>query len=72
MVVGVKAEPFGRWLLAQRDRGDWIDDLRYGGACTSTMLPSLGNPRSTRAANDEEAVAERLAEDLWKNRDGRP
>jgi hypothetical protein len=24
------------------------------------------------AANDEEAVAERLAEDLWKNRDGRP
>ena len=20
-------EPFGRWLLAQRDRGDWIDNL---------------------------------------------
>ena len=27
MVVGVKTEPFGRWLLARRDRGDWIDDL---------------------------------------------
>ena len=21
------SEPFGRWLLAQRDRGDWIDEL---------------------------------------------
>lgn len=20
-------EPFGRWLLKQQDRGDWIDDL---------------------------------------------
>ncbi|WP_223799140.1 hypothetical protein [Sphingomonas nostoxanthinifaciens] len=20
-------EPFGRWLLAQQDRGDWIDEL---------------------------------------------
>lgn len=20
-------EPFGRWLIAQRGRGDWIDDL---------------------------------------------
>jgi hypothetical protein len=21
------AEPFGRWLIAQNDRGDWIDNL---------------------------------------------
>ncbi|WP_294390500.1 hypothetical protein [uncultured Sphingomonas sp.] len=23
----VMREPFGRWLLAQKDRGDWIDNL---------------------------------------------
>src|SRR3546814_15820792 len=33
-------EPFGRWLIAQRDRGDWIDEL------ANDARTDLGFPRS--------------------------
>jgi uncharacterized protein YozE (UPF0346 family) len=27
MATNEMREPFGRWLVSQRDRGDWIDEL---------------------------------------------
>ena len=40
-------EPFGRWLLAQRDRGDWIDDLATA-ARADRGFPKQGSPDQVR------------------------
>ena len=40
-------EPFGRWLLAQRDRGDWIDDLAAA-ARQDNGFPRNGTPDDVR------------------------
>lgn len=47
-----KREAFGRWLLAQRGRGDWVDDLADA-ARADPAFPKDGDP---------EAVRKRLAE----------
>ena len=41
------AEPFGRWLLAQRDRGDWIDELAMA-ARRDPGFPKNGDPEDVR------------------------
>ena len=40
-------EPFGRWLLAQRDRGDWIDDLTTA-TRADRGFPRNGSPEDVR------------------------
>lgn len=47
-----KREPFGRWLLAQRARGDWIDPISDA-ARADRSFPKDG---------DVEAVRRRLGE----------
>ena len=41
-------EPFGRWLIAQRERGDWIDDLAAA-ARADRSFPKDGDPEAIRA-----------------------
>lgn len=43
-----KPEPFGRWLIAQRDRGDWVDDLANAARGDRTF-PKDGDPEAVRA-----------------------
>ena len=43
----VLREPFGRWLVAQQDRGDWIDDLA-GAARADRGFPKEGTPTDVR------------------------
>lgn len=43
-----KAEPFGRWLIAQRDRGDWMDALAHA-ARSDRSFPKDGDPEAVRA-----------------------
>jgi hypothetical protein len=43
-----KREPFGRWLIAQRDRGDWIDGLAAA-ARADRSFPKDGDPEVVRA-----------------------
>lgn len=40
-------EPFGRWLLAQRDRGDWIDAVATA-ARADLRFPKDGDPEEVR------------------------
>lgn len=40
-------EPFGRWLLAQRSRGDWIDALADA-ARADRAFPKDGDPEAVR------------------------
>ncbi len=40
-------ESFGRWLTAQRDRGDWIDDLADC-ARRDPAFPRNGSPDEAR------------------------
>jgi len=40
-------EPFSRWLLAQRDRGDWIDNLAAA-ARADRGFPKTGSPDDVR------------------------
>ncbi|MBW8911282.1 MAG: hypothetical protein JF564_05205 [Sphingomonas sp.] len=42
-----KREPFGRWLLAQKDRGDWVDGLANA-ARADRMFPKDGDPEAVR------------------------
>ncbi|MEG3085750.1 YozE family protein [Sphingomonas sp. PB4P5] len=42
-----KTEAFGRWLLAQKDRGDWIDDLAAA-ARSDRTFPKDGDPEAAR------------------------
>lgn len=44
----LRPEPFGGWLIAQRDRGDWIDDLAAA-ARADRAFPKTGNPDQVRA-----------------------
>jgi hypothetical protein len=43
-----KRETFGRWLLAQKVRGDWVDDLA-GAARVDRSFPKDGDPEAVRA-----------------------
>jgi hypothetical protein len=43
-----KRESFGRWLLAQKDRGDWVDDLANA-ARADRSFPKDGDPEAVRA-----------------------
>lgn len=43
-----KPETFGRWLLAQKDRGDWVDDLADQ-ARKDPSFPKDGDPEAVRA-----------------------
>ncbi len=40
-------EPFGQWLLAQRDRGNWIDGL-VDAARRDPAFPKRGDPDQVR------------------------
>lgn len=40
-------EPFGRWLLAQTDRGDWIDPIAAA-ARKDPAFPKNGDPEAVR------------------------
>jgi uncharacterized protein YozE (UPF0346 family) len=39
---------FGRWLLTQRDRGDWIDGIADAARADRTF-PKDGDPEAVRA-----------------------
>jgi hypothetical protein len=43
-----KREPFGKWLLVQRDRGDCVDDLGSAAPADRTF-PKNGDPEAVRA-----------------------
>ncbi|WCM29175.1 hypothetical protein NDN01_09940 [Sphingomonas sp. QA11] len=45
---GGRKEAFGRWLLAQRDRGDWVDALADA-ARADRNFPKDGDPEAVRA-----------------------
>jgi len=65
-------EPFGRWLLAQKSRGDWIDDLAAQ-ARADRGFPRNGDPKAVRtrmAANGADGdTVEQLedAERAWRS-----
>lgn len=42
-----RVESFGRWLISQRDRGDWIDDLANA-ARSDRQLPRDATPDQVR------------------------
>ena len=42
-----KAETFGRWLLRQRDRGDWVDGLAES-ARADRRFPKDADPDAVR------------------------
>jgi hypothetical protein len=39
---------FGKWLLAQKDRGDWVDGLADAARADRTF-PKTGDPEAVRA-----------------------
>lgn len=43
----MQREPFGRWLVTQRDRGDWIDPLADA-ARRDPAFPKDGDPEAVR------------------------
>lgn len=45
--IETKAEAFGRWLLRQRDRGDWIDGVAEA-ARGDRQFPKDGDPEAVR------------------------
>jgi uncharacterized protein YozE (UPF0346 family) len=63
---------FGRWLLAQRDRDDWIDDIADA-ARTDRTFPKDGDPEAVRAhlrkqqADGDAFQAIDDAESDWQN-----
>lgn len=56
-------EPFGRWLLAQTDRGDWIDDLARA-ARTDPAFPKDGDPEAVRKRLDQRGADGEMYERL--------
>jgi len=40
--------PFGRWLLIQRNRGDWVDGIADAARADRTF-PKNGDPEAVRA-----------------------
>lgn len=57
----LKPEPFGAWLRAQRDRGDWIDELATA-ARADRGFPKQGDPAAVR----EWLSAQRASGDDWE------
>jgi len=45
--IETKAEAFGRWLLKQRGRGDWIDGVAEA-ARADRQFPRDGDPEAVR------------------------
>lgn len=45
--IETKAGAFGRWLLRQRDRGDWIDGVAEA-ARADRQFPKDGDPEVVR------------------------
>jgi hypothetical protein len=45
--IETKAEAFGRWLLKQRDRRDWIDGVAEA-ARADRQFPRDGDPEAVR------------------------
>ena len=41
-------EPFGKWLVSQKDRGDWVDGLADAARADRTF-PKNGDPEAVRA-----------------------
>lgn len=41
-------QAFGAWLLTQKDRGDWVDDLAAAARADRTF-PKNGDPEAVRA-----------------------
>jgi hypothetical protein len=68
-------EPFGKWLLSQRDRGDWVDALATAARADRTF-PKTGDPEAARAwlqnsrasGDDWEALED--AESAWQSLKG--
>jgi hypothetical protein len=54
-VIETKAEAFGRWLLRQRDRGDWIDGVAEA-ARADRQFPKDGDPEAVRKRMREMAA----------------
>jgi hypothetical protein len=67
-----KPETFGRWLIAQRDRGDWIDDLA-GAARGDRSFRKDGDPEAVRKhLRDQQADGDTFqavddAESAWSS-----
>jgi hypothetical protein len=65
-------EPFGRWLLAQKERGDWIDALASAARADRTF-PKDGDPEAVRKhlraqqADGDAFQAVDDAESAWSN-----
>ena len=56
-----KAEPFGRWLIAQKDRGDWIDGIAIA-ARADRYFPKDGDPEAVRKhLRDQQADGDAFA-----------
>jgi len=55
--VTAEPEPFGRWLLAQKGRGDWIDDLATA-ARKDPAFPKLGDPDDVRRRMEKLGISE--------------
>lgn len=64
--------PFGRWLLTQRDRGDWVDGLADAARADRTF-PRDGDPEAVRLhlrkqqADGDTFQAVDDAESSWQN-----
>ncbi|RYD92812.1 MAG: hypothetical protein EOP50_12140 [Sphingobacteriales bacterium] len=67
-----ETEPFGRWLLSQKDRGDWIDAIAAA-ARADRAFPKDGDPDAVRkrmsehGADPENFEALDDAERHWSN-----
>jgi hypothetical protein len=65
-------EAFGRWLIAQRERGDWIDDLATA-ARADRSFPRDGDPEAVRThlraqqADSDVFQAVDDAESIWSS-----
>jgi hypothetical protein len=47
IMTDATTEPFGDWLLSQKGRGDWIDDLATA-ARKDPGFPKSGDPEDVR------------------------
>lgn len=52
MVEEREREPFGTWLLAQKDRGDWVDSVADA-ARADRGFPRRGTPNDVRKRMNE-------------------
>lgn len=56
-------EPFGRWLLAQQGRDDWIDTIAAA-ARTDRAFPKDGDPDAVRRRMSEQGADPEMFEAL--------